>query len=400
MKKEVSQIRIEAYDYSLPEDKIAKFPLANRADSKLLVYRAGEIENTHYNGIHHQLPKGASLYFNNTKVVQARLHFKKETGGLIEIFCLEPADAEVDVQVAMQQTYEVLWKCMIGGVKKWKENPIYLNDDVQYMEAHLVEKLEDAYLIRFKWNSDKTFSEILELNGELPLPPYMNRKADSSDKDRYQTSYALHEGSVAAPTAGLHFSKEVLASLESNGVALNYLTLHVGAGTFKPVKSEKMDGHTMHHELIDVPKSVIEGLAHNSQCVIPVGTTSLRTLESLYWLGVLVMENQITDKNLPEVPQWTPYEGFPSHSLTDSLLALLEFMGNKERLLARTQLIIAPGYRFKVASGLITNFHQPKSTLLLLVSALIGPDWEKIYEYALANNYRFLSYGDGCLLLP
>ncbi len=398
MLEAVQNIKIDGFDYPLPDHRIAKKPLDNREDAKLLVAN-GNFEASNVRKIGHFLPVSTSLFLNETKVVHARLHFRKSTGGIVEIFCLEPLD-HTDPQLAMLNRGMASWKCLVGGAKKWKDDPVILELGQTTVFAHKVKRLEDAFEIRFEWDSQHTFSEILSTAGELPLPPYMNRKATKADEQRYQTDFAKNEGSVAAPTAGLHFSKNLLADLESIGHQVHYLTLHVGAGTFKPVKSPTIQDHVMHYELIDVRLETIEKLLQNPGPIVPVGTTSLRTLESLYWFGVMAHNGKLGLQ--PELNQWAPYSGWENLQLHDSLKALQKHLiqNNLNRFLAKTQLMIAPGYEFKVASGLITNFHQPRSTLLLIIAALMGKQWKDMYQFALDNDFRFLSYGDCCLVLP
>lgn len=395
-------IKIEDYNYPLSDEKIAKFPLAQRDQSKLLVYRDGIISESIYANIAEQLPKNSFLVFNNTKVVKARLLFQKLTGAHIEIFCLEPLDFNGEMTQAMAQKHHASWLCYVGNAKKWKEGFVQATTSTGIeLRAEKTNKIGDAFAIKFSWNSAHTFSELLTALGELPLPPYMNRKAEKEDEDRYQTVYAKHEGSVAAPTAGLHFTEKVLQSLRDNNFATEFVTLHVGAGTFKPVDAEKIGEHDMHFEVIDVSLHLLEKLnaqLEKQQPIIPVGTTSLRTLESLYWLGV----KQHFQKNIHELLQWECYDlEHKNISASESILALITHLKNTQQtsIIAKTQLMIAPSYQFKLAHGIITNFHQPKSTLLLLVSAMTGDDWKKVYNYALENDFRFLSYGDGCLLL-
>ena len=401
MLEEIKATSIEEYDYHLPDEKIAKHPLPNRADSKLLISkRAGYLVETTVAELGDYIPYDSLLFFNQTKVVHARLYFQKETGGVIEIFCLEPAN-NVDPQIEMASKKKSSWKCLVGGAKKWKEGPVKLRFGDTTVKAYNLGRDEDSFTIGFEWDTDISFSEILLQAGELPLPPYMNRKADESDSDRYQTVFAKNEGSVAAPTAGLHFTEEVLESVKSKGAYTAFLTLHVGAGTFKPVKSETIEEHVMHYELIDVSIDSLIEIIHALGPIIPVGTTSLRTLESLYWFGVKAVQGQL-DAEVPTLTQWTPYEDLPEIKLRDSIKALVAHLKEKgkDRFIAKTQLIIAPGYKFRVARGLITNFHQPKSTLLLIIAAMIGDNWKKMYDHALKNNYRFLSYGDCCFLIP
>ena len=400
MLEQYQNLSINDFDYSLPEEKIAKYPLANRSDSRLLICkRAGFISEAKMIDIGDYLPYDSVLFFNQTKVVNARLLFKKETGGVIEIFCLEPCN-NIDPQVALQQKNTVKWNCMIGGAKKWKDGPISMTLDGIEVKATKIGRSKDDFVICFEWPGSLSFSEILEKSGELPLPPYMNRKAEKEDLTRYQTVYAQHEGSVAAPTAGLHFTEELTDSFASKGVSSVFLTLHVGAGTFKPVKTNSINEHAMHAELIDVSIDAVFGIIEALGPIIPVGTTSLRTLESLYWFGVLASLGELNG-DLPELGQWS-HASLPELNLRQSIRSLLDYLDahGKTRFIAKTSLMITPGYKFKVARGLITNFHMPKSTLLLIISAMIGDNWKTLYKHALKNDFRFLSYGDCCLLLP
>jgi len=402
-------LSISDFDYSLPEEKIAVYPLAERDRSKLLIYKNGNISEDIYRNIADYLPENCFLVFNDTKVIKARILFQKKTGAVIEIFCLEPHEKINDYAIILAQKNSVRWKCMIGGAGKWKEK--YLEKEIQIEEekiilkAGLVEKLNDAYVVELSWNPGNfSFAEIIDHAGETPLPPYIKRKTEESDSETYQTIYSVHEGSVAAPTAGLHFTKEIFSSLKKKNIDTGFVTLHVGAGTFKPVKSANMEGHEMHAEWIDVTSKFIEQLIQNiSHGVFCVGTTSVRTLESLYWMGLKTfLDPNIEFENL-KINQWEVYEDPLKNNncnANNSLQSLLNYLKNKktERLFIQTQIIIAPGYSFRIIKGIVTNFHQPKSTLLLLVAALIGENWKKIYEYALAHEFRFLSYGDGCLI--
>ena len=397
-------ISIKDFTYSLPEDKIAEYPLPERDASKLLIYKEGIIKETTYKNIADHLPAGSLLVFNDTKVIEARLLFQKPTGGVIEIFCLEPHQQYADVTTAMMQQKTVLWKCLIGGASKWKhgqilEKLIIQNRNEIKLKIKFIEKTKSNFTVEFSWGDPLiSFAEILHLAGAVPLPPYIKRKAEPDDKERYQTIYATQDGSVAAPTAGLHFTENVLENLDAKNVLKEFVTLHVGAGTFMPVKSDTMQDHEMHAEYFTVSKKTIESfLKYAEQKIIAVGTTSLRTIESLYWLGVKSLHN---DELLPTtISQWEVYDmqqNIPSSEALASLLRQME-KNNVTQITAKTQIMIAPGYRFRIVKGLITNFHQPQSTLLLLVSAFIGDDWRKVYEYALENNFRFLSYGDGNL---
>lgn len=403
------KISILDYTYDLPAGRIALHPLAERDASKLLVYKNGQISEDIYKNIADHLPADSFLIFNNTKVIRARLRFQKSSGGVIEIFLLEPFQA--DHVSALSATKKTAWKCMIGGISKWKEKELSFGFGVLDFElkAALLEKLADAYIVEFNWDGDISFAEVLEKAGDIPLPPYIKRRTDEADEARYQTIYAADEGSVAAPTAGLHFTEPVFNSLAEKKIQTGFVTLHVGAGTFKPVKASIMLDHEMHAEWIDVSLEMIEKLVTQlSKTIVAVGTTSLRTIESLYWMGVkAALQPEITQLN---IVQWEVYESplvNNNISVKESLTALLSWMkaNNRYRLFTRSQILIAPGYPFKIAKAIITNFHQPQSTLLLLVAAAIGDDlpneqagWKKIYTYAMKKNYRFLSYGDGSLL--
>jgi S-adenosylmethionine:tRNA ribosyltransferase-isomerase len=401
-------LNIKDFTYLLPESRIAKYPLPDRSASRLLYYNQGEIQEQLFIDLPDLLPPHTLLVFNNTKVIQARLFFKRPSGATIEIFCLEPVAPVTEMQLAMQRTTSCTWNCLVGNAKRWKEDTLELtftlpDNTNAILSATKGERNGDSYLIEFRWQpASLTFADILEQAGNLPLPPYLNRSANQQDKTTYQTVYARQEGAVAAPTAGLHFTEAIFKALAARRVQTLPVTLHVGAGTFKPVKALAMADHIMHSEEIYVSAEAIEKLVeHLPQPIIAVGTTSLRTLESLYWLGVVVERNAgILPDNL-EVLQWLPYETQnppePKVALTN-LLAYLNQHG-LTHLRASTQILISPGYEFKLIEGLITNFHQPESTLLLLVSALIGSNWRRVYEHALANNYRFLSYGDSSLLL-
>ena len=397
-------ISILDYTYELPEERIAKYPLPIRDESKLLVYDKGNITDSVYKDLTSHLPADALLVFNNTKVVEARLLFTKSTGGVIELFCLEPDDKYPDITTAMLQRGKVMWKCLVGGAKKWKGGALVKiikseTKDIT-LSVTMLERLNDYFSIEFSWDDDTvSFAEILHKAGQIPLPPYLNRTVDEADKDTYQTIYAKHDGSVAAPTAGLHFTERLFESLATKGIGHRFVTLHVGAGTFKPVSAATMSEHEMHAEFIDVPLDFIEDLI-NHKTIIPVGTTSLRTLESLYWLGVKAGTREVNDYSELTINQWDAYNLPQYIPLKEAIESLTNWMKahNSNRLITKTQLLIAPGYKLRVAKGLVTNFHQPQSTLLLLVAAIIGADWRNIYDYALTNNYRFLSYGDGCFL--
>ncbi len=403
-------IHIADYNYDLPDERIAKYPKSVRDESKLLLYRGGQISEDVFYNLPNYLPKGELMVFNNTKVIQARLHFHKSTGALIEVFCLEPHTPH-DYQVNFATTRRVAWTCLIGNLKKWKEGKLERTINVGGKEvlltAERVGVSGTGYEVVFDWGDDTVaFSEVLEAIGELPIPPYLNRETEASDLKTYQTVYSKVKGSVAAPTAGLHFTERVLAALDNNGIERNEITLHVGAGTFKPVKSEEIGGHPMHSEWIAVKRESIERLlAHGGHCVA-VGTTSVRTLESLYYIGVMLHRNPDAHQDDLHVPQWMPYEyaASPELKLTtvEALRAIVDWLDrNKLPVLhTSTQIIIAPGYEYHVVKAMVTNFHQPKSTLLLLVSALIGDNWCRVYDYALSHDFRFLSYGDSSLLIP
>lgn len=397
-------ISIADYDYPLPDERIAKFPLAERDQSKLLVYRGGEIAESQFFHLPELLPEGAMLLFNNTKVIHARLFFRKPTGSLIEIFCLEPW--QQPVATAFEQRTSCTWLCYIGNNKKWKEGPLEREFKIQNSEFKITASRRNAFgeawLVDFQWTGNISFAELIDNVGVIPLPPYLHREAEESDNTRYQTVYAHYEGSVAAPTAGLHFTDRLLDELRAKGFKTEYITLHVGAGTFKPVSTDTIGEHTMHVEQVQIHRSNLEHIiAHLGHPIIPVGTTTVRTLESVYWFGVQLENNP--DLQSMHVLQWDPYK---LESLGISTLQayhnVLQWMQrhDTDTLFGDTQLLIAPGYKYHVVSGLITNFHQPRSTLLLLVSALIGDDWRRCYRYALDHGFRFLSYGDSCLLLP
>lgn len=398
-------LKIEDYTYTLPDERIAKYPLEVRDASKLLIYNGGNITEDTYSNIAAHIPAGALMVFNRTKVVHARLLFKKPSGGGIEVFCLAPHEQYSDIHTAMQQKGHVLWECLVGGASKWKDGMVLqlVNEAPHFtISATIHERTAGAYLLNLDWdNKELTFAEVLHYAGKVPLPPYLRREADANDETRYQTLFAKEEGSVAAPTAGLHFTEAVLDSLQVKGVDSAFVTLHVGAGTFKPVKSETMAQHDMHAEWIEVTTETIHALlAHRDNKIIATGTTALRTLESIYWIGNKLVQGKGVNIQGIAVEQWDPYEEQSNCSTEEALNSIITYMTNnqQERLVTRTQILIAPGYKFRVVDGLVTNFHQPQSTLLLLVSAFIGDDWRRIYDHALDNDYRFLSYGDGCLL--
>lgn len=424
MKSSPKQLLIKDFDYDLPDVKIAKHPLEKRDASKLLVYDKGLIKEDIFINLAEYLPGDSLTIFNNTKVIEARLLFQKSIGTTIEIFCLEPADAYADITTAMLQHKKILWKCLVGNAKTWKDEILVktiLFDNKQLeLSARKIDRQGENFLIEFFWNDDISFAEVLHVAGVIPLPPYLHRDAERNDAVRYQTVYAKHDGSVAAPTAGLHFTDAVFEKLSAKDIKKDFVTLHVGAGTFKPVKSETIQAHEMHAEFFEVNIELIEKIIYQpNKKIIAVGTTTLRTLESLYWIGVKIRQSSIVNREkiiLVEdisVKQWDAYEKYDNNDLNennnlnddndvsaaDALRALLEWMkeNNLKKLIAKTQIIIAPPYKLKIANALVTNFHQPKSTLLLLVAAVIGEDWKKVYDYALNNNFRFLSYGDSCL---
>ena len=405
-------IHISDYNYPLPDERIAKFPLAQRDHSKLLVFENGDISEDIFCNITGHLPKGALMGFNNTKVIQARMHFRKETGALIEVFLLEPAEP-ADYELMFQTNGKCAWHCLVGNLKKWKEGQLSRSFDVNGKTVTLsVERLHEertSHWVEFRWdNPDVSFAEILDAAGELPIPPYLNRDTQESDKTTYQTVYSKIKGSVAAPTAGLHFTDKVLADIDAHGIDREELTLHVGAGTFKPVKSEEIEGHEMHTEYICVNKKTIDKLIAHGGKAIAVGTTSVRTLESLYYMGVKLHDNpNLTEEQL-HVGQWEPYdyaerlatEGTAPLDTIDALREISDYLDRNSRkaLHSSTQIIIAPGFEYHIVDILVTNFHQPQSTLLLLVSAFVKGEWRRIYDYALAHDFRFLSYGDSCLI--
>lgn len=419
---ETKHIHISDYNYDLPDSRIAKFPVSPRDTSKLLVYRHGEISDDIFYNLPKYLPQKSLMVFNNTKVIQARMHFRKETGALIEVFLMEPA-APTDYELMFQTRSECSWLCMVGNLKKWKEGSLVRTFDVAgttiNFKATMRRDIIDAksggtnYWVDFAWDDPQvSFAEILDAVGELPIPPYLNRETQDSDKTTYQTVYSKIKGSVAAPTAGLHFTDKVLAAIDAAGVRREELTLHVGAGTFKPVKSEEIDGHTMHTEYVCVRRDTLQTLLDYDCCAIAVGTTSVRTLESLYYMGVKLEANPDAAEEDLHVCQWEPYEkaddtpvggnlidGITPQKAISNIIAWLD-KNNLKTLHSSTQIIIAPGYEYKIVKVLVTNFHQPQSTLLLLVSAFLKGDWRNVYDYALSHDFRFLSYGDSSILIP
>lgn len=399
-------IHISDYSYNLPDERIAKFPLAKRDESKLLIYKNGEVSEDVFFNLPSYLPKGAMMVFNNTKVIQARMHFRKETGALIEVFLLEPANPS-DYELMFQTTDTCSWYCLVGNLKKWKEGSLKREFDYKGKKFTLSATRGGihgtSHEITFHWdNPEISWAEILDIVGELPIPPYLNRETEESDKTTYQTVYSKIKGSVAAPTAGLHFTPAVLEALDKSGIDREELTLHVGAGTFKPVKSEEIAGHEMHTEYISVRRETLEKLVKHEANAIAVGTTSVRTLESLYYMGKKLRYNPNLTEDELHVNQWEPYETDNDISPVEAITELIAYLDRNDlpALHTSTQIIIAPGYEYKIVKMLVTNFHQPQSTLLLLVSALVKGDWHKIYDYALDHDFRFLSYGDSSLLIP
>lgn len=405
---DVKQMNIEDFSYDLPADRIANYPLPERDASKLLIYQGGRLKEGRYLHIAAHLPESALLIFNDTRVVEARIVFQKSTGGHIEIFCLSPHEQYPDITTAMVQKGKVWWNCLIGGASKWKQGTVLQKEVVVsgreiILKAVFKERREDSFVIELQWTpSELSFAEVLHTMGVIPLPPYIKRKAEESDSERYQTIYAKQDGSVAAPTAGLHFTDRIFTSLQEKKIQHDFITLHVGAGTFKPVKSARIADHVMHTELMEVRRETIEKMLGSIGKVYCVGTTSLRTVESVYWMGVKAMTDPSIEPDRLNISQWEVYESLSARVVTpqQSLEALLGWMkrNGMDRLVAETQIIIVPGYSFHMIEGLITNFHQPQSTLLLLVAALIGDHWKEVYRYALEHDFRFLSYGDGCLL--
>lgn len=403
---ETKHIHISDYDYPLPEWRIAKFPVAERDHSKLLIYNHGEVCEDVFFNLPRYLPSGALMVFNNTKVIQARIHFRKATGALVEVFLLEPA-APADYEQMFQAVRQCSWQCLIGNMKKWKDGELKREVVVGKRRITLVASRGDAHgtshTVNFRWDDTAvSFADLLDAVGELPIPPYLNRAAVASDNTTYQTVYSKIKGSVAAPTAGLHFTDEVLAAIDAAGIEREELTLHVGAGTFKPVKSVEIEGHEMHSEYISVRRETLERLMSHGAHAIAVGTTSVRTLESLYYIGLRLSACPELAEEQLHVGQWEPY-------VVEATLSPMEAIGhvaayldrnNLATLHASTQIMIAPGYDYKIVNMLVTNFHQPQSTLLLLVSAFVNGDWRKVYDYALARDFRFLSYGDSSLLIP
>lgn len=402
----IKDIQIKDFNYPLDDERIAKHPLAEREKCKLLFYQNKQIKDLHFYDIPDLLPENSMLVYNNTRVINARLRFQKPNGGAtIEIFCLEPI-APRDYAQVFQTNGECRWLCFVGNSKRWKTGSLTQDVNVSgitvTISATRGQQLGNAFEIIFNWNNENiTFASLLEAIGEIPIPPYLNRKTEESDSEDYQTVYSHIEGSVAAPTAGLHFTDEVLAECDKRGITRRELTLHVGAGTFQPVKSENIGEHAMHTEFISVERSLLEELIKAEGNVVAVGTTSVRTLESLYYIGITLLENPDADENELRVKQWAPYEKEHSTSTKDALQAIIDYIDKQglDKYIGSTQIMIAPSFKFRIIKGMITNFHQPQSTLLLLVSAFVDGNWNEIYDYALSHDYRFLSYGDSSLLL-
>jgi S-adenosylmethionine:tRNA ribosyltransferase-isomerase len=406
-KTQAQAFKIKDFSYDLPESRIAKYPLAERDLSKLLVYQNEHIAEDIYKNFDQYISETSLFVFNNTRVIQARLHFKNATGGKIEVFCLEPGAENAEPSSAMLKKECVEWECLIGRLDKWKEKTITIQTEGFALNAEIVKRNGNVFTVKFSWEpSDFSFAEILERVGQIPIPPYLKRESEAIDSSRYQTVYAAQQGSVAAPTAGLHFTEQIFEKLNAKNAIIDYVTLHVSAGTFAPVKSETLEGHDMHSEWIEVAAaSIVKILAQiadkqTNKNVIAVGTTSLRTIESLYWMGVKANLNIDAAIHELEVKQWDAYELPQNLTATESLNGLLAWLSkNKiEKLICKTQILLVPSYELRIASALVTNFHQPNSTLLLLVAAMVGEDWKKIYDYALAHDFRFLSYGDGSIL--
>ena len=398
----VPNIRIEDFNYPLPDERIAKYPLKERDGSKLLIYKDGLPKESAFRNISEYIPEDSMMVFNDTKVVPARLHFQRESGAHIEIFCLEPVLPEEYVTM-FAVTDRCRWKCIVGNVKRWKNDTLNLYNPLgdngisdMSLKADLIERCGETSIVEFSWTNGAPFSRVLEICGSIPIPPYLNRDTETIDLERYQTLYARFRGSVAAPTAGLHFTEPVLEAIRAKNVTTNTVCLHVGAGTFLPVKSENVAEHTMHREPFVVTLDFIERLRARTGKVVAVGTTSVRTLESLYYVGVKCIETGAP----ADVQQWDPYTTTPRYTLEESLDALIAYLkaNGKDELKVGTRIIIVPGYDFKVVDVLVTNFHQPQSTLLLLISAFVGGDWRNIYDFALSNDFRFLSYGDSSIL--
>jgi S-adenosylmethionine:tRNA ribosyltransferase-isomerase len=406
-KEQAQQCEMKNFTYDLPEHRIAQYPLAERDLSKLLVYQNGNILEDTYRNLDTYVSEKSIFFFNNTKVIQARLHFKNSTGAKIEIFCLEPSEENAEPASAMLQKSSVQWDCLVGRFEKWKEKTISIKIHNFTLNAEVIRRNGPVFTIKFSWHPENlTFAEILDQLGEIPIPPYLKRESEEVDTNRYQTVYAAQKGSVAAPTAGLHFTEQIFEKLRSKDARIEYVTLHVGAGTFKPVKSETLEGHDMHSEWIEVDQQslvkMIEQISdkQTNKNIVAVGTTSLRTIETLYWMGVKANQNVNATIHELEIKQWDAYEIEQDLPAVDSLHALLAWLNknNLDKLICKTQILIVPSYKLRIANALITNFHQPNSTLLLLIAAVVGDEWKSIYNYALENDFRFLSYGDGSLL--
>lgn len=407
IKNNIEQLRITDFNYELPDEKIAKYPLSERDSSKLLLYRNGKTDETLFRSLPEEIPNGSLMIFNNTRVIHARLLFRKETGATIEVFCLSPENPS-DYVFSFGRRGSCSWRCMIGNAKRWKHENLRMeietdNHEIVTLTAGKIAVTANDTVVEFSWdNSGYTFSEVLEFAGKLPIPPYLNRPTEEKDEETYQTVYSKIEGSVAAPTAGLHFTEKVMRNLHDKEIVTAEVTLHVGAGTFKPVKSETIAGHDMHTECISVTRDTIQLLLRNEKPLVVVGTTSIRTIESLYYIGRKLYRNPQTQPHELSVSQWDPYNDEQDDSISPkhALQAILDYLDRlgEERLITDTQILIAPGFRFRFADAIVTNFHQPQSTLLLLIAAFVGNDWRKIYDYALSHQFRFLSYGDSSLL--
>lgn len=403
----IKNIQISDFTYHLPDERIAKYPLTERDASKLLVFKKDIIEEDIYKNFADYIPENTLMIYNNTKVVEARMLFHTETGAVVELFYLEAADKCIDASLSMSCQGKLEIKCYIGNAKRWKKDTLTRIIEWNGQQIELIasnkERVNDYFHVTLSWSpSEIVFAEILHAFGSIPLPPYLNRETETSDVERYQTTFAKELGSVAAPTAGLHFTEKIIRNFENKGVKNEYVTLHVGAGTFKPVKSEEIGGHEMHGEYLDVDINTIQSICDSlgDKTIVTVGTTSTRTVESLYWIGRKLFFNPELNREELEVQQWEPYETTEMCTPKEAYQALIDFLQkeNLNRFISRTQIIIAPGYKYKIIDALVTNFHQPESTLLLLISALVGDSWREIYEYALNHNFRFLSYGDGSLL--
>jgi len=401
----VFNLRVQALDYALPDNRIARYPLPQRDQSKLLVWRNGKISDSEFGLLANFLPAKSLLIFNNTKVIRARLMFRKQTGAQIEIFCLDPVEP-ADYQLVFQQTRQCTWNCLVGNLKKWKneilEKEVTVNRQAVRFRAEKGPQHDATVQVHFSWDNPETdFASLIEAAGVLPIPPYLHRETEASDLERYQTIYSKIKGSVAAPTAGLHFTDDVFKSLKEKLIEWDEVTLHVGAGTFRPVKSDTIADHEMHSEQIVVSRKLIEKLLMNQEKLIAVGTTSIRTLESLYWIGIILLKEPSQPLDQLHIEQWAPYKEATDIPKNRALEAILSVMikQNRTAISASTKIIIVPGYRFRLVDGMITNFHQPQSTLLLLISAYLGNDWKRVYDHALQHDYRFLSYGDSNLYL-